>query len=780
MAKRRPGRKPKPAKKPRRPSVTPTLPVVPDQKVLEARSGAIFVETVSPWPVTPWTHHDYGMDAMMEILRRRDDGGDGHLNTGRRIGVQLKASEDAPSGSHASVEVRVATLRYWMGSHEPFAVVFCHVPTRRICYRWVDDDLVAELTAREPSWFMRQTVTIRVPRNQVLSADRLDDVDRESRQVVVRRHRVLAPGTYDRLLTEARAAMEDIAAAAKTAGLQSVVSQLDGAAKSVRNATYVVALAGRMRAGKSTLFNALARREISPVARRPTTAVPVLATAGDADAATVLFLDGRKLAISATSDALAEYATQDGNPDNRKGVRIVTVRLVSERLERGIAILDAPGLFDPSKAIRDATASAIASAHAVLFVMDVSAARTGGFAVESHVLDELKGALDRSERVFLLLNKADELKKRDREDVLATLDHALGREKLAERLAGPPMFISAQRAWDWVVTRGAESPIAELEAQVWDYLLETNSTGVERLETAVRASLRAVGDSLGLIALRRATSDQARTIEGRLASAAAEIAAVRAACRSAKERALAAVETLLRNELGALPRKIGDELRAAGTVPSKAATAERVDNVVETILNEIWEISLRALECDAGEVSEQLQAALDQVGLEHEPPGTPTIVGPSLTLPDVSWVAPEALGFGVVGTFLALAFGPAYVIAAGFGSFLLGAILGKERQLAREIAKLERRVQSEITKAFANLARDISRPVALGYDRLERYVADRWAVFEKDASDKLSRAGTPLTAPETAAIEQLQAALEGTCARLESVAEQIRWTPDPR
>lgn len=228
------GRKTKSPQRDRGRAPAPTLPVVPDQKVIEVRSFAIFVEAVSPWPVTAWAPHDYGMDATMEIVRRRDDGGTGHLNTGRRIGVQLKASEAAQTGTHTAMEVRVASLRYWLGSHEPFVVVFCHVPSRRLVYRWVDDELVADLATRDPTWFTRQSVTIHVPHDRLLSSERMDDVDRESRAVVVRRHRVLAPGTYDRLLSDARSAMDEIAGVARSAGLDSVVAQLDDAGKSVK------------------------------------------------------------------------------------------------------------------------------------------------------------------------------------------------------------------------------------------------------------------------------------------------------------------------------------------------------------------------------------------------------------------------------------------------------------------------------------------------------------------------------------------------------------------
>ena len=757
-----------------------TLPVVPDEKVLETRSRAIFEETMSPWPVTPWTAHDYGMDAMVEILRRRDDGGSGHLTTAKRIGVQLKASETDPTGSHAAVAVRVTTLRYWLSSEEPFMVVFCHVPSRRLVYRWVDDELVAELTSRDATWFTRQTVTLRLPLDQVLSSDRLDDIARESRRVVVRRHRVLAPGTYERLFVEARAAMDEIASAARNAGLDSVVVQLDDAAQSVRNAMYIVALAGPMRAGKSTLFNVLARREISPVARRPTTAVPVLATAGDADSASVMFFDGRRENIPATSVALAEYATQDGNDENHKGVRVVAVRLVSERLERGVAILDAPGLFDPSESIRAVTASALATAHAVLFVMDVSAARTGGFKVEHQVLDELKRAFTHSERVFLLLNKDDELAAPDREDVLATIGKALAREKLAERLAAPPIFISAKRAWDWVLSGGSESPIAELEAQIWDYLLKTNATGVVRLEASVQASLKAIDRALKLVALRRATSQDAATLHSKMATASATTDELRAFLRSTRARAMATVEMLLTYELGALPKKIGDELRVAGAVPSNAAISERMHACVENVLKDVWAASVRELEGHAREASTRLEAALDQVGLDHDAPEDATIVSPSLALPDVGWLAPEAVGFGVLATLFAIAVAPAYALAAGLISAIVGAIFGKKKQLRREIAQVERWVGSEVDKSLDSLSTDLKKLVASGYERLERHIADRWAVFEKDASHQLAKAGARLNDTQVAAIEELEAALDRTRVRLEGVAEEIRWTPNPR
>ncbi len=780
MAVRKPGRKRTASTRQRATPLPPTLPVVPPESVLQARSRTIFEETVSPWPVTQWTAHDYGMDAVAEVLKPRDDGAAGHFNTGRRIGLQLKASESAPSGDHVAVEVHVRTLRYWLASHDPFALVFCHTPTRRIVYRWVDDELIAELGAREASWFTRESVTIHIPRDRVLSSARLDDFDREARHVVVHRHRVLAPGTYDRLVEEARSTMEAVLRTARSAGFESVVAQLAAAEERVRTATYVVALAGRMRVGKSTLFNALVRRDVSPVARRPTTAVPVLATAGASDQGTVAFVDGKTLAIAATSEALAEYATQDRNPDNQRRVRIITVRLVSERLERGIAILDAPGLFDPSEEIRAIAARAIAQANAVLFVIDVSSARSGGFAVESHVLDELKRVLDHSDRVFLLLNKSDELVDADRDDVLATLGRALGRDNLGGRLAGSPAFVSARQAWEWVASGSeSESPLAGIEAQVWDYLLRSNATGVVRLETAVRDSSKAVDDALKFIAWRRASSEQARAVHERLHAAHKKMSDLRTFCASVKERACSTAMSRLGSELAAVPGRMGAGMRAAGALPSKDELARQLNGHIAMIFSEVWRVAQRELELHCHEVSERLEAALDQVRLDHEPSQHPIILAPSIVIPQVNLLAPEALGFGALGWLVTLAFAPAHALAAALGSFLVGAWWGREKQLAREIEKVERKIGDHI-RSLVKPERDLLKGIRSGHERLDRHVADRWAVFKKDVRDQLAAAGTQLSEEERSRLDRLEAELLAAHRRLEFVAEEIRWTPGPQ
>ncbi len=772
------------AKMPRKPTTTsprgtpaPTLPVMTEQAVLQNDSRPLVSQALRPWPVTDWVQHDYGIDAMVEVATPRD-GAPGFHVTGRRIALQIKANGDTTRPSRPSVEVNVRTLLSWFASHEPVALVFCHVPSKDLAYRWVDDALVTELGARDPSWFTRDTVEVHIPWTRGLAPDRLADIDREARLVLIRRHRVLAPGTYDRLLTEAQATMAEVVATAKSAGFQSVLQRLSTATENVRASTYVVALAGRMRAGKSTLFNALVRRDISPVARRPTTAVPVLVTAGAAEEAVVTFLDGRRQHVRATSDEIAAFATQEANPNNHLAVHTVVVRLVSERLERGIAILDAPGLFDPSPSIQAVTARAIAGAHAVLFVMDVSCAQDGGFAVEAHVVDELRRVLSHSERVFLLLNKSDRLGAEDKADVLATLGSTLSAEGLAGRFAAEPAFVSAKAAWEWA-RDGASgpSPIAQVEDQVWDFLLRTNATGVARLETAVREAMKAVDESRKLLRMRRASAEEARRAQERLALGERAILGLRDRNQRELNQAHDLAVARLQAELGAVSATIGRELRAAGSIPTPEALSARVNNLATAALKGTWTAARWKLDDHVQRVSAALEAALDQVRLNHDSPSGPTLYMPPLALPRADLLAPEAFGYSLIGGLLGILFNPGAAILGALGSFFFGAWSGKEKKLEAEIVKIERKIDNHVRVKLVQPARDVVGTVVTGYQRVNRWVDDRWAVFEKDVREQLRAAGEPLSAPEAARLDHLDAHLSAARRRLEAVGEEIRWVP---
>ena len=130
-------------------------------------------------------------------------------------------------------------------------------------------------------------------------------------------------------------------------------------------------VAGEFKAGKSSLVNALVGASRLPGRRRRghvgTHAGAVPRRARRARRRLDAGEDYRP-----GLDEVARFVTEPGNPANREGVRIVEVGLPSALLRDGLVLVDTPGVGGLGSAYASATMTALAMAHAVLFVSDAS------------------------------------------------------------------------------------------------------------------------------------------------------------------------------------------------------------------------------------------------------------------------------------------------------------------------------------------------------------------------------------------------------------------------
>ena len=172
--------------------------------------------------------------------------------------------------------------------------------------------------------------------------------------------------------------LRTVADAAVQAGRTDLAARLTDRAAGLNAPELCVVVAGEFKAGKSSLVNALVGANICPVDDDVATSVPTLlrfaATPG---------VRARRNGDDADGDAdgdgsveevgrLAAYATEHGNPDNREGLRFVEVGIPSPALRDGLVLVDTPGVGGLRSAYASATMTALAMAHAVVFVSDAS------------------------------------------------------------------------------------------------------------------------------------------------------------------------------------------------------------------------------------------------------------------------------------------------------------------------------------------------------------------------------------------------------------------------
>ncbi|MGA2131847.1 MAG: dynamin family protein [Bryobacteraceae bacterium] len=110
----------------------------------------------------------------------------------------------------------------------------------------------------------------------------------------------------------------------------------------LESTSFEIAFFGRVSSGKSSLLNRIVQRDVLPVGVTPVTAVPTRIVYGPEERA-IVWIAGQT-PENLTVDRLAEFATEQHNPANRKHVTRIVVELPSPRLQDGVVYVDTPGL----------------------------------------------------------------------------------------------------------------------------------------------------------------------------------------------------------------------------------------------------------------------------------------------------------------------------------------------------------------------------------------------------------------------------------------------------
>ncbi len=245
--------------------------------------------------------------------------------------------------------------------------------------------------------------------------------------------------------------IEALTALAEEAGVVSVAQDARALLERVREGRFFVACLGQFKRGKSTLINALLGEELLPSGVAPVTSVVTVVRWGERRARVRIGSDEwREILI----DELGEFVSESKNPQNRKGVTGVEVFCKSPFLERGLCLVDTPGIGSVFAGNTEETESFVPQIDAALVVLGGDPPITG---------DELalvKGVAERVHNLLFLLNKADRLSAVERSEALgftrAVLREALGNAEprifevsALERLRGE----GSEREWQELVAR---------------------------------------------------------------------------------------------------------------------------------------------------------------------------------------------------------------------------------------------------------------------------------------------------------------------------------------
>ncbi|HUJ29533.1 MAG TPA: dynamin family protein [Myxococcales bacterium] len=277
------------------------------------------------------------------------------------------------------------------------------------------------------------------------------------------------------------AGLDTLVALAREFGARHVAEQADALARRTAEGRFFVACVGQFKRGKSTLLNALVEQPVLPVGVVPVTAVVTILRHGPQPRAVLNGVEEIPL------HALADYVTEEGNPGNAKAVRAVEVALPSPILQRGMCLVDTPGIGSVFAANTDATRAFVPHIDAALVVLGADPPISG---------DELALVEDVSKHVgnlLVVLNKADRLSDDERRQA-----SEFAQRVLVQRLSRPIgiLEVSATQPGtrDWPKL---ENALVELAARSGADLVDAaQKRGTERLRSQLRHELQERRDAL--------------------------------------------------------------------------------------------------------------------------------------------------------------------------------------------------------------------------------------------------------------------------------------------
>lgn len=181
-----------------------------------------------------------------------------------------------------------------------------------------------------------------------------------------------------------------------------------------------VAVLGRFKAGKSSFLNHVLGRPLLPIGVVPVTSVITEIEWGPAERIHVVYKDGRTEAIPA--EQIRHFVSENGNPENIKGVARVRAALPEMERYRGIRFVDTPGLESVFEHNTEASLDWLPNVGLALLAVGIDPP------LSRRDLDLIRRLARFTPHIAILLTKVDAVSRPEREEVRGFIESQLERQ----------------------------------------------------------------------------------------------------------------------------------------------------------------------------------------------------------------------------------------------------------------------------------------------------------------------------------------------------------------
>ena len=215
-------------------------------------------------------------------------------------------------------------------------------------------------------------------------------------------------------------------------GIRALAAEGRSLAERADDGRFYVAFVGQFKRGKSTLIDALVGEPILPAGILPVTSVATIVRYGETRAVRVH--TQQEKTFEAGIDRIAEFVSEERNPENSKGISGVEVFVPAKLLAGGMCLVDTPGLGSVFAGNSAATHALVPHIDAAVLVLGADPPISG------EELALAQAIAQETPHVLLVLNKADRTTEEERRQASEFALRVLQADKRGARI----LQVSAQ------------------------------------------------------------------------------------------------------------------------------------------------------------------------------------------------------------------------------------------------------------------------------------------------------------------------------------------------
>jgi len=265
---------------------------------------------------------------------------------------------------------------------------------------------------------------------------------------------------------------------------------------------------GQFKRGKTTLINSLVGNAILPSSVVPLTSIVTILKFGSEVKCTIFMNDGTEQDV--LIEEIHDYVTESGNPENRRGVKCACIEYPIPLLEKGMQLVDTPGIGSTFLHNTETTYEFLDHLDAAIFLMSADVPISQ---VEKELLETIKSS---TQKIFFVLNKVDNLAPKEITEMSTYNNSVLTEMGFTVQEIWP---ISARKALEAKTSKDAElllqSGLSNLEDAIGDFL--SSEKGRVVLNTAISKLKRITLQIVSQIAIETKTlTDSEEELENKI------------------------------------------------------------------------------------------------------------------------------------------------------------------------------------------------------------------------------------------------------------------------